>query len=97
NLGVDGEKVKEEILSLIGEGDFPSPSELVLTPRAKKVLELAYEEARQQGVGYIGTEHILLGIVREGEGVAARVLANLGVTADKIRSQVHEILGGSQP
>jgi len=97
NLGVDGEKVKEEIVSLIGEGDFPSPSELVLTPRAKKVLELAYEEARQQGVGYIGTEHILLGIVREGEGVAARVLANLGVTADKIRSQVHEILGGSQP
>ncbi|HHW07843.1 MAG TPA: ATP-dependent Clp protease ATP-binding subunit [Clostridia bacterium] len=97
NLGVDGEKVKEQILSLIGEGDFQPPNELVLTPRAKKVLELAYEEARHQGVGYIGTEHILLGIVREGEGVAARVLANLGVTADKIRSQVNDILGGSQP
>lgn len=96
NLGINGEKVKQEILNLIGEGDFPPQHELVLTPRAKKVLELAYEEARNQGVGYIGTEHILLGIIREGEGVAARVLANLGVTADKIRSQVNEILGGGQ-
>ncbi|NLC76669.1 MAG: AAA family ATPase, partial [Clostridia bacterium] len=94
NLGINGEVVREQVLQLIGQGDATPKSELVLTPRAKRVLELAYEEARNQGVGYIGTEHILLGLISEGEGVAARVLANLGVTGDKVRSQVNEILGG---
>ncbi|NLL18062.1 MAG: ATP-dependent Clp protease ATP-binding subunit [Clostridia bacterium] len=94
NLGISGEEVKEQVLQLIGQGNAAPKTELVLTPRAKRVLELAYEEARNQGVGYIGTEHILLGLIREGEGVAARVLSNLGITGEKIRSQVNEILGG---
>ena len=96
NLNIDVKRVKKEVLDLIGQGDQSSPDGLVLTPRAKKVLDLAYEEARNQGVGYIGTEHILLGLIREGEGVAAQVLLGLGVTGEMILGQINELLGKSE-
>lgn len=94
NLGIDLGKAKQEVLKLLGPGEEPPKGEIGLTPRAKRVLELAGDEARRQGVGYIGTEHILLGLLREGEGVAYRVLNNLGVSADRVRQQVMLLLGG---
>jgi len=94
NLGVNLEQVRQEVVKVLGKGQAPVGHEIGLTPRAKRVLELGQEEARTMGVGYVGTEHILLGLLREGEGVAYRVLANLGVSADKIRNQVIELLGG---
>ncbi|MBC7335989.1 MAG: ATP-dependent Clp protease ATP-binding subunit ClpC, partial [Clostridia bacterium] len=94
NLGVDLERVRREVTKLVGRTAGPSPTQVSLTPRAKKVLELANDEARRQGVNYVGTEHILLGLIREGEGIAAHVLANLGVSADKVRQQVAVLLGG---
>lgn len=94
NLGLDLDQVRQEIIKVIGQEEHMPQGEITLTPRAKKVLELANEEARRQGVNYIGTEHILLGVLREGEGIAARVLANLGVSADKVRQQVAMLLGG---
>lgn len=71
--------------------------EIPFTPRAKRVLELSWDEARQLGHNYIGTEHLLLGLIREGEGVAARVLENLGIDLNKIRSNVVKMLGESKP
>ena len=68
-----------------------------LSPRAKRVLELAIDEARLMGHGYVGTEHLLLGLLREGEGVAAQVLENLGIDLDRARSEVLELLGGRPP
>lgn len=94
NLGINLDQMRQEVVKLIGQGQQPVTGEITLTPRAKKVLELANDEGRRQGVNYIGTEHILLGILREGEGVAARVLVNLGVSADKVRHQVMMLLGG---
>ncbi|TDA70184.1 MAG: ATP-dependent Clp protease ATP-binding subunit [Clostridia bacterium] len=94
NLGLNLEQVRQEIIKVIGQGEHAPQGEIALTPRAKKVLELANDEARRQGVNYIGTEHLLLGVLREGEGIAARVLANLGVSADKVRQQVAMLLGG---
>ncbi|MFA5537441.1 MAG: ATP-dependent Clp protease ATP-binding subunit, partial [Bacillota bacterium] len=96
NLNIDVKKVKKEVLDLIGQGDQSAPDGLVLTPRAKRVLDLAYGEARSQGVGYIGTEHILLGLIKEGEGVAAQVLLGLGVTGEMILAQINELLGKSE-
>lgn len=94
NLGVDFSRVREEVVKLIGRGEEKPRGEIGLSPRAKKVLELANDEARRQGVNYVGTEHVLLGLLREGEGVAAKVLANLGVSTDKVRQQVFLLLGG---
>jgi len=94
NLGVDRDKVREAILKLIGEGDSRS-QEIGFTPRAKMVLELSWDEARQMGVNYVGTEHILLGLIREGEGVAAYILASFGLTAEKIRVEILKLLSGS--
>ncbi|MGB9920994.1 MAG: ATP-dependent Clp protease ATP-binding subunit [Moorellales bacterium] len=93
NLGVDLERVRKEVTKLVGKAPGPPPVQVGLTPRAKKVLELANDEARRQGVNYVGTEHLLLGLIREGEGIAAHVLANLGVSADKVRQQVAALLG----
>jgi ATP-dependent Clp protease ATP-binding subunit ClpC len=93
NLGVSLEKVRAEVESIVGKGTQPSTQEMVFTPRAKRVIELAFEEARALSHNYIGTEHLLLGLVREGEGVAARVLANLGVDPQKIRAQITQLLG----
>src|SRR5439155_22761559 len=79
-----------------GRGDRTVAGDIGLTPRAKKVIELSVDEARRLGHHYIGTEHLLLGLVREGEGVAAGVLESLGVSLDKVRSQVIYVLNQSQ-
>lgn len=97
NMGVEPEAVRNEVESIIGRGE-PGQAEMVgLSPRAKRVLELAIDEARLMGHGYVGTEHLLLGLLREGEGVAAQVLDNLGVDLDRARSEVLELLGGRSP
>lgn len=97
NMGVEPEAVRHEVESIIGRGE-PGQAEMVgLSPRAKRVLELAIDEARLMGHGYVGTEHLLLGLLREGEGVAAQVLENLGIDLDRARSEVLELLGGRPP
>lgn len=95
SLGVDVRAVRDEVRKIIRPGDTPGTGEIGLTPRAKRVLELANEEARRQGVNYVGTEHILLGLLAEGEGLAAQVLSGLGLSPDKIRQQVMALLGGA--
>ena len=94
-LGLGLEKIQNEVESLIGRGK-EQPSNIAYTPRAKKVIELSMDEARKLGHTYVGTEHILLGLIREGEGVAARVLNNLGVSLNKARQQVLQLLGNSE-
>ncbi len=93
NLGVNLQKVRGEVEAIVGKGSQTTQQEMVFTPRAKRVIELAFEEARALAHNYIGTEHLLLGLVREGEGVAARVLSNLGVEPTKIRSEITKLLG----
>ncbi|HOJ32859.1 MAG TPA: ATP-dependent Clp protease ATP-binding subunit [Candidatus Hydrogenedentes bacterium] len=94
NLGVDIEALAIEIESQITRGNaVVSSDEIVFTPRAKKVLELAVEEARNLNHNYIGTEHILLGLVREGEGIAAKVLQDMKVDADRLRNEILRLLG----
>lgn len=94
-LGLGSEKIQTEVESLIGRGQEVSQSPHY-TPRAKKVIELSMDEARKLGHSYVGTEHILLGLIREGEGVAARVLNNLGVSLNKARQQVLQLLGSNE-
>jgi ATP-dependent Clp protease ATP-binding subunit ClpC len=94
-LGLSPEKVQKEVESLIGRGQ-ESAQTIHYTPRAKKVIELSMDEARKLGHSYVGTEHILLGLIREGEGVAARVLNNLGVSLNKARQQVLQLLGSNE-
>ncbi|NLY89529.1 MAG: ATP-dependent Clp protease ATP-binding subunit [Firmicutes bacterium] len=94
-LGINLEKVREEVIKIIGIGDQPFLGEVPFTPRAKRVLELAVDEARQLGHNYVGTEHILLGLIREGEGVAAQVLKNMGADMETARKQVMRQLGGN--
>lgn len=94
-LGVKTEDIQKEVETLIGEGKHPMQS-IHFTPRAKKVVELSQDEARKLGHSYIGTEHILLGLIREGEGVASRVLKNLGVSLNKARQQVLTLLGAHE-
>ena len=93
NLEVNLQKVRSEVEAIVGKGSQTTQQEMVFTPRAKRVIELAFEEARALAHNYIGTEHLLLGLVREGEGVAARVLSNLGVDPAKIRSEITKLLG----
>ena len=93
NLGVELNKVRSAVEFIIGRGDRLVLGEIGLTPRAKKVIELAVDEARRLNHHYIGTEHLLLGLVREGEGVAAKVLNNLGVELEKVREAVEFIIG----
>jgi ATP-dependent Clp protease ATP-binding subunit ClpC len=98
NLGVDLRRVRGEIEKIVGTGDnVMLLGEIPFTPRAKKVLELAVEEAQNMGHNYVGTEHLLLGLIREEEGVAARVLENLGVRLDVVREEVISLLGEGQP
>lgn len=92
SLGLSSEKVQKEVEKIIGRGNGDGAG-TTYTPRAKKVIELSMDEARKLGHNYIGTEHILLGLIREGEGIAARVLANLGVNLNKARQQVLQLLG----
>ena len=94
-LNVSMENIHQEIDKMIGFGDGQGKN-ITYTPRAKKVIELSMDEARKLGHTYIGTEHILLGLIREGEGVAARVLNNLGVSLNKAKQQVLQLLGGSE-
>jgi len=92
-MGVNLKDARIEVEKIIGRGSGFVAVEIPFTPRAKRVLELSLEEARQLGHNYIGTEHLLLGLIREGEGVAARVLENLGVDLSKVRTEVIRMLG----
>ncbi|MBA4536987.1 ATP-dependent Clp protease ATP-binding subunit [Bacillus aquiflavi] len=94
-LGLGPEKIQQEVENLIGKGQSVAQT-IHYTPRAKKVTELSMDEARKLGHSYVGTEHILLGLIREGEGVAARVLNNLGVSLNKARQQVLQLLGSNE-
>ncbi|MBM4419115.1 MAG: ATP-dependent Clp protease ATP-binding subunit [Chloroflexi bacterium] len=95
NMGVELNKVRSAVEFIIGRGDRMVMGEIGLTPRAKKVIELAVDEARRLNHQYIGTEHLLLGLVREGEGIAAGVLESLGVSLDRVRAQVIHVLSQS--
>lgn len=97
SMGVTLKDARSEVEKIIGRGSGFVAVEIPFTPRAKRVLELSWDEARQLGHNYIGTEHLLLGLIREGEGVAARVLENLGVDLNKVRSNVVKMLGESKP
>ncbi|MCM3169852.1 ATP-dependent protease ATP-binding subunit ClpC [Peribacillus frigoritolerans] len=94
-LGLGPEKIQKEVENLIGRGQDTAQT-IHYTPRAKKVIELSMDEARKLGHSYVGTEHVLLGLIREGEGVAARVLNNLGVSLNKARQQVLQLLGSNE-
>ncbi len=91
-LGVNVDKVVEEVERLVGKGEYQQVGEVTFTPRAKKVLELASQEASQLKNNYIGTEHILLGLIKEGSGVAVRILTDLGISLDNVYSEIMKIL-----
>src|SRR5437667_6572032 len=103
SLNVSLEAVRRQVEEVIGRGGSPPGGHIPFTPRAKKVLELSLREALQLGHNYIGTEHILLGVIREGEGVAAQVLQKLGADLNRVRQQIiallsgHEFKGEAQP
>ena len=96
SLGVMIEEVRAQVGRIVGQGEEPAAGQIPFTPRAKKVLELSLREAIQLGHNYIGTEHILLGLIREGEGVAAQVLTRLGADLNRTRQQVIQLLHGPQ-
>ena len=93
SLGISIDQVRAEVERIIGRGEKPTEGPIGFTPRSKRVLELAFDEARRLGHTYIGTEHLLLGLIREGEGVAAQVLHNLGADLEKVRTQVTSQIG----
>ena len=95
-LGISLEAVRAQVEEIIGQGGSSPSGHIPFTPRAKKVLELSLREALQLGHNYIGTEHILLGLIREGEGVAAQVLVKLGADLSRVRQQVIQLLSGYQ-
>ena len=94
SLGISLDAVREQVQEIIGQGQQAPSGHIPFTPRAKKVLELSLREALQLGHNYIGTEHILLGLIREGEGVAAQVLVKLGADLNRVRQQVIQLLSG---
>ena len=96
SLGISLDAVREQVQDIIGQGQQQPTGHIPFTPRAKKVLELSLREALQLGHSYIGTEHILLGLIREGEGVAAQVLVKLGADLNRVRQQVIQLLSGYQ-
>ena len=96
-LGISINEIRNAIKDVVTEGTSESYEHIPFTPRAKKVLELSLREALQMGHNYIGTEHILLGLLREGEGVAARVLNSLGITLSSVKVKVKEILNSQSP
>ncbi|MEI6591063.1 MAG: Clp protease N-terminal domain-containing protein, partial [Actinomycetes bacterium] len=96
SLNISLESVREQVQEIIGQGQQPPTGHIPFTPRAKKVLELSLREALQLGHSYIGTEHLLLGLIREGEGVAAQVLTKLGADTNRVRQQVIQLLSGFQ-
>src|SRR5207237_653713 len=93
-LDITVEEVRAQVARIVGQGDEVTTGQIPFTPRAKKVLELALREALSLGHNYIGTEHILLGLVRENEGVAARILLDFDAHADKIRNEIIRMLSG---
>ena len=95
SLGISLEAVRQHVGGITGQGQQAPSGHIPFTPRAKKVLELSLREALQLGHNYIGTEHILLGLIREGEGVAAQVLVKLGADPSRVRQQVIQLLAGS--
>ena len=94
SLGISLEAVRQQVEKIIGRGQQAAPGHIPFTPRAKKVLELSLREAKAPGHDYIGTEHILLGLIREGSGVAAQVLVKLGADLNRVRQQVVQLLYG---
>ena len=96
SLGISLEAVRQQVEKIIGRGQQAPSGHIPFTPRAKKVLELSLREALQLGHNYIGTEHILLGLIREGDGVAAQVLVKLGADLNRVRQQVIQLLHGYQ-
>ncbi len=97
SLGITVEEVRAQVARIVGQGDEVTSGQIPFTPRAKKVLELSLREALSLGHNYIGTEHILLGLVRENEGVAAAILLDLGAGAEKIRNEIIRMLPGPLP
>ncbi|MCX6513430.1 MAG: NDP-hexose 4-ketoreductase, partial [Actinobacteria bacterium] len=99
SLNISLEAVRAQVEEIIGQGGSSPSGHIPFTPRAKKVLELSLREALQLGHNYIGTEHILLGLIHEGEGVAAKALESLNISLEAVRAQVEEIIGqgGSSP
>jgi ATP-dependent Clp protease ATP-binding subunit ClpA len=95
-MGISLEAVRQQVEEITGRGKDAPSGHIPFTPRAKKVLELSLRESQQLGHNYIGTEHILLGLIREGQGVAAQVLTNLGADLERTRQQVIELLHGYQ-
>src|SRR6516225_4001044 len=96
SLGISLDAVRQQVEEIIGQGQQAPSGHIPFTPRAKKVLELSLREALQLGHNYIGTEHILLGLIREGDGVAAQVLVKLGADLNRVRQQVIQLLHGYQ-
>ena len=96
SLDVTVEEVRAQVLRMVGQGDEVTAGQIPFTPRAKKILELALRECLSLGHNYIGTEHLLLGLVREGEGVAMKILLDFGVDAEKVRNEVIALLGGQR-
>ncbi len=94
SLGISLDAVRQQVEEIIGQGQQAPSGHIPFTPRAKKVLELSLREALQLGHNYIGTEHILLGLIREGDGVAAQVLVKLGADLNRVRQQVTRLLTG---
>jgi len=97
SLGISLDAVRQQVEEIIGEGQQAQSGHIPFTPRAKKVLELSRHEMSQLGHNYIGTEHILLGLIREGDGVAAQVLVTRGADLNRVRQQVIQLLHGHQP
>ncbi len=98
NLGLNAELIRMEVEKLVQPGPTTVISgDIPFTPKAKKVIELAMDEARSLGHNYVGTEHILLGLIREGEGVASQVLLNLGLDLGRVRNEIMELLGTAMP
>ena len=96
SLGISLDAVRQQVEEIIGQGQQAPSGHIPFTPRAKKVLELSLRESLQLGHNYIGTEHILLGLIREGDGVAAQVLVKLGADPNRVRQQVIQLLHGYQ-
>ena len=95
SLDITVEEVRAQVARIVGQGDEVTTGQIPFTPRAKKVLELALREALSLGHNYIGTEHILLGLVQEGQGVAARIMLDFGADADRVRAEITRLLGGA--
>jgi ATP-dependent Clp protease ATP-binding subunit ClpC len=96
SLGIGLDAVRQQVEEIIGQGQYTSSTHIPFTPRAKRTLELSLTEAVQLGHDYVGTEHVLLGLLREGDGVAAQVLVKLGADLNRVRQQVIQLTSGQQ-